>query len=38
MFADNCQPPQMLRTNLIIEGIGERYRQLEHGVPFVISQ
>jgi L-ascorbate 6-phosphate lactonase len=38
MFADNCQPPQMLRTNLIIEGIGGRYRELEHGVPFVFPK
>jgi L-ascorbate 6-phosphate lactonase len=38
MFADNCQPPQMLRTNLIIEGIGERYRELKHGVPFVFPE
>jgi len=31
MFHDNCQPPQMLRTNLITEGIGDRYRLLERG-------
>jgi L-ascorbate 6-phosphate lactonase len=31
LFLDNCQPPQMLRTNLIIEGIGERYMPLERG-------
>jgi L-ascorbate metabolism protein UlaG (beta-lactamase superfamily) len=31
MFHDNCQPPQMLRTNLIMEGIGDRYRLLERG-------
>jgi L-ascorbate 6-phosphate lactonase len=34
LFLDNCQPPQMLRTNLVIEGIGERYRLLERGRPF----
>lgn len=34
LFLDNCQPPQMLRTNLVIEGIGDRYRLLEHGKPF----
>ncbi len=34
LFPDNCQPPQMLRTNLQLQGIGERYRLLEHGVAF----
>jgi L-ascorbate metabolism protein UlaG (beta-lactamase superfamily) len=34
LFPDNCQPPQMLRTNLKIEGIGDRYRPLEQGVVF----
>lgn len=33
MFPDNSLPPRLLRTNLIVEGIGERYRQLEHGQP-----
>jgi len=34
LFLDNCQPPQLLRTNLKMHGIGERYRLLRHGVPF----
>lgn len=34
LFADNCQPPQMLHTNLKLQGIGERYRLLQHGVAF----
>ncbi len=34
LFADNCQPPQMLHTNLKLQGIGERYRLLRHAVPF----
>ncbi len=34
LFPDNSLPPQLLRTNLKIEGIGERYCQLEHGVAF----
>ncbi len=34
MFADNCQPPQMLLANLKQLGIGERYRVLRHGEPF----
>lgn len=33
LFPDNCAPPQMLRTNLQLLGIGDRYRLLEHGVP-----
>lgn len=37
LFPDNCQPPQMLRSNLKLEGIGERYRALEHGVPALFS-
>ncbi len=34
LFLDNCQPPQMLHTNLKLQGIGERYRLLQHGEPF----
>ncbi len=34
LFPDNSLPPQLFRTNLKIEGIGERYCQLEQGVPF----
>jgi L-ascorbate 6-phosphate lactonase len=34
LFLDNCQPPQMLHTNLKLQGIGDRYRQLQHGEPF----
>lgn len=34
LFADNCQPPQMLHTNLKLRGIGDLYRLLRHGVPF----
>ena len=34
LFPDNSLPPQLLRTNLKIEGIGDRYRELEHGTPF----
>jgi len=37
LFPDNSLPPQMLRTNLIIEGIGERYRVLQHGEATVFS-
>lgn len=38
MFPDNSLPPQLLRTNMIVEGIGERYRQLEHGQPFTFPE
>jgi L-ascorbate 6-phosphate lactonase len=34
LFSDNCLPPQLLRTNLKLQGIGERYRLLRHGEPF----
>ena len=34
LFRDNCQPPQMFRTNLKLQGIGDRYRLLQHGEPF----
>jgi L-ascorbate 6-phosphate lactonase len=37
LFLDNCQPPQMLHTNLKLQGIGGSYRLLEHGAPFKIS-
>lgn len=38
MFPDNCQPPHMLHTNLKIAGIGDRYRELEVGVPYVFPE
>ncbi len=34
LFPDNSLPPQLFHTNLKTEGIGDRYRELEHGVPF----
>ena len=38
LFSDNQQPPQMLRTNLHILGIGDRYQPLEHGKPYLYLQ
>jgi L-ascorbate 6-phosphate lactonase len=38
LFPDNQQPPNMLRTNLQILGIGEKYRLLEHGRPFIFPE
>jgi L-ascorbate 6-phosphate lactonase len=35
LFHCNTCPPQMLHTNLIILGIGDRYRELEHFKPYV---
>ena len=32
LFPDNSLPPQLFRTSLIVEGIGDRYCQLEQGV------
>lgn len=37
LFPDNSLPPQLLRSNLKLEGIGERYLQLEQGVPYTYS-
>jgi L-ascorbate 6-phosphate lactonase len=34
LFKDNCQPPQMLHTNLKLQGMGERFRLLRHGEAF----
>ena len=34
LFADNCLPPQLLRTNLKLQGLGETYQPLSHGEPF----
>ncbi|MCA9425772.1 MAG: MBL fold metallo-hydrolase [Candidatus Omnitrophica bacterium] len=34
LFPDNAQHPQMLRTNLNILGLADRYRVLEHGKPY----
>lgn len=34
MFPDNCLPPQLLRSNLKLHGIADRYRVLRHGEPF----
>jgi L-ascorbate 6-phosphate lactonase len=31
LFADNCLPPELLRTNLKLQGLGDAYRLLELG-------
>lgn len=38
LFADNCQPPHMLLTNLKNEGIGRTYRLLQCGVPYTYPE
>jgi L-ascorbate 6-phosphate lactonase len=38
LFPDNSLPPQLFRTNLFVEGIGDRYRLLQHGVPFTFPE
>jgi L-ascorbate 6-phosphate lactonase len=38
LFLDNCQPPQMLHTNLKLQGIGDTYCSLEHGVPIELRK
>ena len=38
LFPDNSLPPQLLHTNMKTEGIGERYRCLEHGVAFTFPK
>lgn len=35
LFPDNSLPPQLFHTNLKIEGIGDRYRLVQHGETFV---
>lgn len=38
MFPDNCCPPHMFRASLAVNGIADKYRLLEHGVPFVYTR
>jgi len=38
LFRDNCQPPQMLHTNLKILGLGDRYRLLTHGACYLYPE
>lgn len=38
LFTDNLQPPQMLRSNLRMLGIGEKYRRLDYGEAFTFPE
>ncbi len=38
LFADNSLPDRMLRTNLVLQGIGDTFCPVEHGVPKVFAK
>jgi len=38
LFPDNSLSPRLLRTNLIALGIGERYRELQHGNMYLYPE
>jgi len=38
LFPDNSLPPRILRTNLQMHGMGDRYRELKYGVPYVYPE
>lgn len=38
LFPDNSLPPQLLRTNLLLHGLADRYRELRHGEPFTFPE
>jgi len=38
MFRSNGLSPQMFHTNLKVEGLGDRYRELTHGRPFLFPE
>jgi L-ascorbate 6-phosphate lactonase len=38
LFPDNSLPPKLLRSNLVVLGIGERYRELELGKMYVFPE
>jgi len=38
LFPCNTQPPQLLESNLKLEGIGDRYRVLTHGLPYTFPE
>lgn len=38
MFPDNSCPPHMFKASLTVQGIGEKYRLLEHGKPFLYTR
>jgi L-ascorbate metabolism protein UlaG (beta-lactamase superfamily) len=38
LFPDNSLPPRLLRSNLLVFGIGDRYRELAHGKVYVYPE
>jgi L-ascorbate 6-phosphate lactonase len=38
LFPDNSLPPRLLRSNLIVFGIGDRYRELKHGEVYAYPE
>jgi L-ascorbate 6-phosphate lactonase len=38
LFPDNSLPPRLLRSNLIVFGIGDRYRELKHGEVYTYPE
>ena len=38
LFPDNSLPPQIFRTNLMVEGIADRFRVLTHGEPYTYPE
>jgi len=38
LFPDNSLPPRLLRSNLILLGIGDRYRELKHGKLYMFPE
>jgi L-ascorbate metabolism protein UlaG (beta-lactamase superfamily) len=38
LFPDNSLPPRLLRSNLILFGIGDRYRELKHGKAYTYPE
>jgi L-ascorbate 6-phosphate lactonase len=38
LFPDNSLPPRLLRTNLVVYGLADRYRELKHGKLFTYPE
>ncbi len=38
LFPDNSLPPRLLRSNLVVLGLGDRYRELKHGKVFLFPE
>ena len=38
LFPDNSLPPRLLRSNLVVLGMGDRYRELKHGKIYLYPE